>query len=66
MSDGEASGLGGEVCVSVSLPAAETVAAEEEESDEQEESGHSDDDEDVDDINHAASFRDLSISLGLG
>jgi hypothetical protein len=46
MSDGETSGLGGEVSVSVSLPAEEAVAAEEEES----ESGHSDDDEDVPDL----------------
>jgi len=54
MPDGEASGLGGEFSVSVSMPAEEDVTGEEEESDEQEESGHTDDDEDVDDINHTS------------
>jgi len=50
MTDGETSGLGGEV--SVFLPVEEVVSPEEEENDEKEESGHSDDDDDVDDINH--------------
>ncbi len=41
MSDGEPTGLGGEVSVSVAiLPAASVVTGEEEESDEHEESGH--------------------------
>jgi len=52
MSDGEVSGLGTEVSVSVSLPGEETVTPEEEENDEKSESGHIDDEEDVDDINH--------------
>jgi hypothetical protein len=54
MTDGETSGLVGEVSLSVSLPVEEGVSAEEMESDEHEESGHSDDDVDEDEINHSA------------
>ena len=54
MTDGETSGLVGEVPLSASLEVAEGVAAEEMEREEPEESGHSDDDEDEDEINHSA------------
>ena len=54
MTDGETSGLVGEVSLSASLQVAEGVASEEIESEEPEESGHSDEEEDEDEINHSA------------